>query len=378
MDHEYEVDLDLDLASEDLHDGSTTGRASVLSVASNDEDINVQSDEEAESFGYNGQPIQFIDSDTILHVTANSIKVVSLETGTKRHIFGFGNGISCVAVHPKTERLAFAEKAFNPTIHIINYVRNTKICTLQGGTKVDFADLAFSRDGKYLASIGELPDYKLVVWDLSTQRPLVQASGTAARQVSFNPRNNMQLCTSGDGFLTFWKLEKNYTQYSLTMQKARLMARASSPLRTKSAGAGAGADSTNDIDPVEFGAHCWNTDNEVYCASLANAGELYCWSPQSSSTLKDYHITNTVKVSDRQINVLCLTSNFVVAATDVCICEVRCRVEKENTTFSSITNINLTRVEIYIGYQEKITLWQTHTSFQQEGISKQLLSHLIM
>ena len=68
--------------------------------------------------------------------------------------------------------------------------------------------MAFSKDGKTLATVGMAPDYMLSVWDWQSQRIMLhtKAFGQDVFNVEFSQDREGQLCTSGTGHIRFWKM----------------------------------------------------------------------------------------------------------------------------------------------------------------------------
>eukprot|EP00760_Papus_ankaliazontas_P002061 PhM_4_TR10819/c0_g1_i1/m.6111 len=75
--------------------------------------------------------------------------------------------------------------------------------------KVKVQALAFSSDETYLASIGGQDDNTLVVWDLSTGRPLCggPASSELSRCIAFFNNSNEKLITGGVNTLRVWDVD---------------------------------------------------------------------------------------------------------------------------------------------------------------------------
>eukprot|EP00756_Hemistasia_phaeocysticola_P015762 Hpha_TRINITY_DN15433_c0_g2::TRINITY_DN15433_c0_g2_i1::g.175930::m.175930 len=75
--------------------------------------------------------------------------------------------------------------------------------------KVKVQAVAFSADEKYLASLGGQDDNTLVVWDLSTGRPLCggPASSDLSMCISFFNNSSDKLVTGGQGILRVWDVD---------------------------------------------------------------------------------------------------------------------------------------------------------------------------
>lgn len=55
-----------------------------------------------------------------------------------------------------------------PQINIFNVEKFELVQVLSGGSSIEFKDLCFSRDGKYLISLGSVPDRRIAVFEVET------------------------------------------------------------------------------------------------------------------------------------------------------------------------------------------------------------------
>lgn len=127
-------------------------------------------------------------------------------------------GTSAIAFCARQGVFAVGEKGVNPRIHVYSYTGSADADsplfrfehrqTLRDATAMEFSDLRFSRDGKYLVALGSIPDHCLSVWEWEVGKCLAKTSAPEqSRSVSFNPRNANQLCTTGiAGHIQFWIL----------------------------------------------------------------------------------------------------------------------------------------------------------------------------
>ncbi len=128
-----------------------------------------------------------------------------------------GAGTGVIAFNNNRKIFAVGERTVKPRIHIYSYQNFQLLQTLHEGTTIEYNDIAFSRDGAYLASLGSLPDHKLILWDWEPGTKLVETDGAMhSRFLSFNPRNSFQLCTSGASHLAFWTIDKTIEGYQIT------------------------------------------------------------------------------------------------------------------------------------------------------------------
>ena len=163
-------------------------------------------------------------------------------------------GIGVFATCSTRPLVAYAEKSMHPNIYVFDFASKSVIATLPGGTSLEYSCLAFSRDGTWLAAQGSVPDYNMWIWEWEKEKALVKSpepNNFPGIMITFNPRNMSQLCCSGNGRLTVFKLEKTFSDYELVGFEAQL---------------------TLDFDPI---SHCWMPDGRVLGANAAGALVLY-------------------------------------------------------------------------------------------------------
>ena len=92
-----------------------------------------------------------------------------------------GSGVGPIAVCPKAKLIAYAECTIQPKIFVLNYPGCQVVTVLEGmqiihlyillyallnpgGAQLEYSHLAFSSDGKKLASLSSVPDFTLSLW----------------------------------------------------------------------------------------------------------------------------------------------------------------------------------------------------------------------
>lgn len=102
--------------------------------------------------------------------TDSSLSASIQKSGVFKH---FNNaGTSSIAFNSTKKVFAIGEKNIDPKVHIFSYhkFKFKLLKTLFHMTGVEYNDLAFSRDGEYLAVLGSLPDHRLTIWDWENQK----------------------------------------------------------------------------------------------------------------------------------------------------------------------------------------------------------------
>ena len=126
-------------------------------------------------------------------------------------LLGHSDRVNCVAISKSGQYIASGQTThmgFQADICVFEYPTRKLIfrMTLH---KVKVQALAFSHDEAYLASLGGQDDNTLVVWDLSTGRPLCggPASSDLSLCIAFFNKNNTKLVTGGQGALRVWDID---------------------------------------------------------------------------------------------------------------------------------------------------------------------------
>eukprot|EP00741_Cyanophora_paradoxa_P008713 tig00001371_g8435.t1 len=171
-------------------------------------------------WGFSGSNARFVDNETVVFQCGNVLRFARIGAGPApesqpggpyANIHLKGLGITAFAVSPRRGVIAVAEKTLKtPTISVYSLGPEPKLLvTLNEGTELEFADVAFSRDGSRLASIGQFPDYSIVVWDWEKRAQVVRGALPAAcKFLSFSGRGDSELCASGPGHIFFWKISR--------------------------------------------------------------------------------------------------------------------------------------------------------------------------
>ncbi|KAJ7513966.1 hypothetical protein O6H91_23G021100 [Diphasiastrum complanatum] len=164
--------------------------------------------------GYHGTPLHYVNDQTALAICGNSICSYSLVGGPSAHLFwGQGCGISTSAYHPKTNRIAYAEKGLRPAVYIHDLTTNKLFAKLSGVADLEVTSLAFSMEGSRLFTAAREPDFRLVLWDLTSEEPSKLAegiSGWLVRYANFSPTTADHICISGFGKFALWTFDQTF------------------------------------------------------------------------------------------------------------------------------------------------------------------------
>jgi WD40 repeat protein len=86
-----------------------------------------------------------------------------------------GGGVGCIAVHGDNDYIAIGEKGDWPNIYIYDFPDLNLYRILKKGAEKSYSNIVFSIDGNTMASVGNNPDYLLIIWDWRKQQMMLKA-----------------------------------------------------------------------------------------------------------------------------------------------------------------------------------------------------------
>ncbi|KAL1522827.1 hypothetical protein AB1Y20_017796 [Prymnesium parvum] len=168
------------------------------------------------------QNLHYLDDDSTLVYAAGSIvHFLDLQTNTQSYLPSLsGNSIGALVVYSGSERtlIAIAERAKeSPNVLLYEYPSLRLYRVLRKGTERAYSAACFSPDGSKLATVGSYPDYMLTVWDWAREAIILRSKAFSQEvyRVTFSPRSDGQLVTSGTGHIRFWEMAQTFTGLKL-------------------------------------------------------------------------------------------------------------------------------------------------------------------
>ena len=162
--------------------------------------------------------LHVLAEDKILFAIGSTYHVYDINTREDKIFFSKdGDGIGALAVHPSRNYFAVGEKGDWPNVYIYDFPATRLYRVLRKGTEKMYACMAWSGSGKMLATVGSAPDYMLTVWDWKDEKVILKskAFGQEVYKVTFSPKYEQEIITSGTAHIRFWKMAKTFTGLKL-------------------------------------------------------------------------------------------------------------------------------------------------------------------
>ncbi|KAJ8011195.1 hypothetical protein DPEC_G00055650 [Dallia pectoralis] len=157
----------------------------------------------------------YFDEQTIIYPCGNNCVRYNIDQRWQRFIPGTekSQGMLAMAISTNRRYLAVSERGEKSTITVfdLQHEQSRKRKVLTGGdvSMLEFVCMAFSPDSKYLIGQTGAPDWTLFYWMWEKQKVMASVKTTGSSnpvsQVSFNPRDNTQVCVSGNGVFKLFR-----------------------------------------------------------------------------------------------------------------------------------------------------------------------------
>ncbi|XP_071943850.1 WD repeat-containing protein 90-like [Antedon mediterranea] len=180
--------------------------------------------------GYNGNGrgnmVWQADTGLFAYTSGCVVILEDLNTGSQRHLIGHVSEISTLALQNDSQLLASASGASGLT--------SSQICLwdVQGAVckkvlsyhEYDIVCLAFSRDDRFLLSVGDYRERAIVIWNMMDYS-VITASKTAlpVHAVQWDPYATNEFATVGEkSTMLFWLLDETQERYNLNVHEATI------------------------------------------------------------------------------------------------------------------------------------------------------------
>ncbi|XP_070579992.1 WD repeat-containing protein 90-like isoform X2 [Ptychodera flava] len=220
--------------------------------------------------GYNGNGRNNVvwhpDSGLFAYSSGCVIIIEDLHAGTQKHLLGHIEEISTMALQHDAQVLASASGAHGLTAsQICLWDVAAGICKkVLSYHEYDMVCLAYSRDDRFLVSVGDYRECSIVVWN-TNDYSVIAASKTAlpVHELRWDPYSPNEFVSVGArGTVLFWLLDETHQQCSLNVHEADV------PEELMDTNVKA-------LSDTEFTSVAYGGDNVLYVGS--NTGVLSAW-----------------------------------------------------------------------------------------------------
>ncbi|XP_032560024.1 WD repeat-containing protein 90 isoform X1 [Chiroxiphia lanceolata] len=191
------------------------------------------------------------------------IVVEDLHSGSQNHWLGHAEEISTLALSHDAQVLASASGKKDGDSHcqICIWSIPDGACTAElFHHETQVQAMAFSRDDKFLVTIGDYSDQTIALWSTYTYQLLLSTCvSEPVHDVAFSPVSHQDLACVGRGAVMFWLLEQQGAAVNLKVHQAP---------------------APDVLGLVELTSLCYGTDTLLY--SGTNSGQICVWDTETS------------------------------------------------------------------------------------------------
>ncbi|KAM4721643.1 cilia- and flagella-associated protein 57 [Rhinophrynus dorsalis] len=200
----------------------------------------------------------YYDEQTIIFPSGNNCIKYNIDQKLQQFIPGSekSKGMQSLAISPNHRYLAMSEKGLEKatiTIYELACVpfKKRKVLSAPDFTVHEFVSIAFSPDSKYLVAQSRYPECHVIFWMWEKQKVMatvkIDIQSNPFCQVSFNPKDNTQICVTGLGVFKMFR----YVDGSLKQINFQKM------------------------DSQNFLCHSWLSEDRIICGT--DTGKLCLW-----------------------------------------------------------------------------------------------------
>ncbi|XP_013393033.1 WD repeat-containing protein 90-like [Lingula anatina] len=236
--------------------------------------------------GYNGNGrdnmIWQPDTGFFAYTCGCIIVVEDLSQSTQRHLIGHTEEISTLALQNDCQVLASASGGAGLTqSQICLWDLQQMVChKVLSHHEQEVVCMAYSRDDRFLISVGDYRECSVVVWDTKTYAVLTTShTSLPIHQLTFDPYTMNEFVTVGqNGSVLFWLLDETGADVVLNVHEAEVPEEV---LQTHHMGSG----------QVDFTAACYGGDSTLYITT--NNGKVTAWDTRHNSCFMHFETDGT-------------------------------------------------------------------------------------
>ncbi|XP_009875977.1 PREDICTED: WD repeat-containing protein 90, partial [Apaloderma vittatum] len=220
------------------------------------------------------------------------IVVEDLHSGSQNHWLGHAEEISTLAISHDAQVLASASGKTDggSCCQICIWNIQDGVCAaslFHHETQVQA--MAFSRDDRFLATLGDYSDQTFVLWNTYTYELMLSTCiSEPVHDVAFSPFSHRELACVGKGAVMFWLLEQQGAKVNLKVHQAR---------------------APDVLGPVELTSLCYGDDPLLY--SGTNSGQICVWDTEANSCFMSW------EADEGEIGVLVCRRNRLLSGSNM-------------------------------------------------------------
>jgi WD40 repeat protein len=162
--------------------------------------------------GYRGTDLHTIENELIT-ACGNGLSIWDVQRRTTSMLRGEGLSVGALAVNARANIVAYAERTTTrgaPSIFILRWQSKMLHSQLTGSEdQLGYTHLDFSADGTILVSLGDVPDFSVVLWDWERSEMLVSSvCSIPCDTIMFHPANQELLISKGATGGLLWRFDK--------------------------------------------------------------------------------------------------------------------------------------------------------------------------
>ncbi|XP_077358986.1 WD repeat-containing protein 90 isoform X2 [Festucalex cinctus] len=243
--------------------------------------------------GYNGNGrgnlVWSPDQGLFAYSCGGVVVVENVNSGRQRHLQCHREEISCLAISNDAQIMASAaSKSANKSLICIWAIQSGACLNTISYHRGAVQSLAFSKDDRFLLSIGDFSDPAVVVWSTATFQMLSSENGLGAlHDAAFSPFVAAQLACVGSQGVYFGLFNGHEQDGDLKLQRAR------TPV---------------EVGDVELTALCYHSESSLFTAT--NRGHLCVWDIKTQSCFM------TWEADEGEIGVLLCRGNTLLTGSN--------------------------------------------------------------
>lgn len=236
--------------------------------------------------GYNGNArnnlIWQADTGLFVYTTGCILIIEDLNTGKQKHLTGHTEEISTIALQNDCQVLASASGSFgiSPSQICIWDLQQHHCKKVMNHHEFDIQCLAYSRDDRFLISVGDYRDCSIVVWSTNNYEILTTSrAASPIHELKWDPYTVNEFASVGqNGTVLFWLLDETTSDVCLNVHEADVPEELLQGHH-------------KDVEPVDFTAMEYAGDSTLYIST--SSGKVSAWDTRHNTCFIHWEADNS-------------------------------------------------------------------------------------